>query len=158
MDVKDKDPVSELAIAMTQGALDGARNRQPQSAQVLLSWICESLRKYRALSPEWADFIAEALEKAVENPKRAGVALGLIGKRQRPRTYGKWRRDDELAAKVRALQLQGMPLKDGRRGNGAFTHVANESHVGKRTVERAWKDKIAFIRRYAKALAAAEGQ
>lgn len=149
------EPVVDLASALVKVAPDLASSRNPEAARQLLTWIVEGLRRFRALPPDWADFVADALEKSLTNPKHAGAAFGLVAKRKRPVSATKVHRDRELAAAVEALRRKGVPLKDGRR-DGAYTLAGRQFHTSARTAQRAHTHWMKFIRKFAADLAAIE--
>ena len=133
----------DLAQALLDGVLGGARHRDPACAKQLLEWMCEAIDRGEPLRSDWAKFLTDALRKAVANPKRAGAALGLIAPRKRPASASKLDRDFELVMDIFVLRRSGIPLKDSRKGLGCFSQVAENRNVSYRIVDRAWS---AFLR------------
>ena len=138
--------------AHIQRVLEGARAREPKCSRELLSWVVRALREFRIIPTECADFIADGLERAIENPVRAGAAFGLVAKRQRPVSVSKIERDMKLAVAVWKLRSDGVALRDSRNSDGAYSRVAEAKNVSPGTVKSAYDSYRNFIKRFAVAL------
>ncbi|MDR3387715.1 MAG: hypothetical protein P4L92_11735 [Rudaea sp.] len=140
----------ELVQAYVEKLPNAARNRDTWAAELLLRSMIDVLRNRQPLPPNWADFLAEALEKAIAKPKLAGATLGLVPRRARPSQDGKLQRDRKMVIDLILLNRKGIPLEDSRGVDGAYTLVARQWTKSKPTVMRAWRDNQALLRKLKK--------
>lgn len=107
------------------------------AAARLIERISEKLRADDALDEAERFYLLGALGESVRMPKRAGVALGLLRSKGRPKQLSS--RTLEMGLEVEVLHSTGVPLEDGRHGDGAFTQVGKRLGASQSTVKRAWE-------------------
>lgn len=118
--------------------IEGAKARHVRSAKWLISRLVTELKSGAELSEPARAFLADSLENAAENPKRAGVALGLVPRKARPE-INSLGRAVQIGRFLERRQKEGLPLKSSRADlNGAFTQAAAKFHMSESGVERAW--------------------
>ena len=118
--------------------IERAKARNVGSAKWLISRLVTELRSGAELSEAARAFLADSLEKAAENPKHAGVALGLVPPKARPE-IDLMGRAVQVGRFLERRQKEGLPLKSSRGDlNGAFTLAAAKFHISESGVERAW--------------------
>lgn len=119
--------------------LDGILNRIPDQAAAAWRRVASKLRKEEPLTDRQRILLADALEKAADNPKAAAAAFGLKQGRSRGRL--KQADIDEVASLVSDLHFgQGIPLKDSNSAplGGAFAQAAERLRMRESTVRDAW--------------------
>lgn len=119
-----------------------ARARNVPLARWLIHLLVRKLRnKVRLLDAE-QEFLADALEKILESPAKAGQLLGLVRPKARPtKDVGEleWR----IYSEVRHSMAAGIPFKDGNPtaewdGIGAISRTAALLRVSASTIRRAY--------------------
>lgn len=123
---------------MEAAAIDGARNRDPDAAIRLWRWVAADLRGNAAVSPGVRSLLADALDAAIRNPAKAGQALGLIGKRARPKDSKVSARHAKIVQFILQLQRMGFGPHEKHDGDTTLAHIAQHFGTSLRTVERAW--------------------
>lgn len=123
-------------------------------ARIALRTAIERLRSRGSLDAALSDLLADALESALKNPKKAASAFGLVRGRGRPRGFGRKSRtatsdqhsasDLEIAWETFHKLSQGMPQRDNnKQSSGAFDEVAAQFGLSWKTVRRIWKEYAA---------------
>jgi hypothetical protein len=111
--------------------INRARAGSVRAAKEVLGKIANKLRQGEPLEAAEAEFVADALETAVGDPKRVAKALCLVPRRGAPKRTGA----ACLAGHdVLALQDEGVPLEDGTptekwNGVGAQSRVMAYWHA-----------------------------
>jgi hypothetical protein len=112
-------------------------------APIRLTYAIHSLRG-QSIEPATALWLADALEKAIQNPAKAGEAFSLKRERGRPKTQ-----DDGrhllMAIEVDKLLADGLPLTDTGKGKSAISTVAVKFHASVEAVELAWYTSRKFV-------------
>jgi hypothetical protein len=127
-----------LAAVFEKSLVRGARDRSPGFAVALLGYVVSDLRTGAPLSDEVRQYLADALELAAASPTKAGVALGLIPKRSRPKGDLFSERNRTIVRMLELLRDQGFPPHGNRQGNSTFAAVGNVVGVSEHTVSRVW--------------------
>jgi hypothetical protein len=135
-------PQFDACLEGSTWLVEAARVRDVRLARWLIHSIVRKLRNKSRLLDVEQDFLADALEKILESPAKAGQELGLIPPKARP-TKLIDERDWKIHATVRSAMRAGIPLKDGNKtaewdGNGAISRVAAQFHVSTSTAKRAY--------------------
>lgn len=143
-----------LGRAMENCWITGARKRDPDSALRILECVIADLRNGAELSTQVRAYLADALEHAVSDPKKAGHALGLVGKRARPNDKQAAERARKIVKVLEALKLKGFKPNGNRQGKSTFFEVAELFCVSERTVERTWEAHTKLLRELRKLKAA----
>lgn len=145
-----------LARAMEIFWITGARKRDPDSALRILECVIADLRNGAELSTQVRAYLADALEHAVSDPKKAGHALGLVGKRARPNDKHAAERDRRIVKVLESLKQKGFKPNGNRQGNSTFFAVAELFRVSEPTVQRAWEKHTKLLRELRKLKAASK--
>lgn len=139
------DASKELYFATSEWLSKGNKLESEELAPVAIAFeVAMAAIKYGVPCPEWAaisvgiawgkftGFKCASISEAFEIPDHKQ----MVAKRDRLLSSTVYRR-------VRALQARGIPLKDGRIGEGALSKVGAEFDMSGKKVEtlmKAWKD------------------
>jgi|GEM_PF-5477618 len=127
-----KDAICQAADELRN--LDGLETRRPDHASRALLLMVWKLRRGEDLTDRERACLADALERAVDDPRKAGAALGLVQKRSRGLTPQEIY--DEVGADVwRYHFVERLPLTANRDTEGAFAKVAEIRGIPEKTVE-----------------------
>jgi len=134
-----QEQLKKLAVSIEDMNIRGAKERSVRNATWLISCFVSDLRSGAPISQRAREFFAEALERAVANPKNAGAALGLIPPKARPKK-DTGTSDTKVGLYLEAKVKSGFPLRSGKRfPEGAFASAAKKFHMSESNIERAWK-------------------
>lgn len=131
--------LQRLAVSIEEMNIRGARERSVRNATSLISCFVSDLRSGAVISQRAREFFADALERAVADPKNAGAELGLIPPKARPKKHTA-ATDAKVGLYLAAKVKNGIPLRSSKRfPEGAFASAAKKFHMSESNIERAWK-------------------
>ena len=114
--------------------IEGLKTRRPDHAAPALLRIVWKLRNETPLTDRERCYLADAIECAITDPRKAGAALGLVQKKARGIVTQQV--VDEVAADVwHARFFEHMPLTPNRETIGAFAAVAERKGMTEKKVE-----------------------
>ena len=119
-----------------------AASKDHDDAKLFLTILAYQIQRDLPLDPASRKFLSDALVKAVNDPKKAGNALGLVPLRRRPPSTED--RDLEIAFQI--LVLSASHSINLTAADSAISIAAKEHRVSESVAERAWKKYGRFAR------------
>ncbi|MBS0570017.1 MAG: transposase family protein [Proteobacteria bacterium] len=123
---------------------DRAKRGDSFSAVIVLGTAIRYLGAGKALPLPVAEYLAAALQKAIDNPRQASHALGLVRTGRPGKEYGE--RENKILDALLKLRAQGVPMSSNSTvRHNAAQQVAAQFHVSEKTVIRIHKAYLAFF-------------
>lgn len=124
-------------VAREAPLLAAIRGNDPEAAARYLVKVAIRLQDGETLRGDVLNWLGCALIEAAIRPSKAGMALGLVGPPNRPKSMEKGLRDSNIALRVHELSAT-QPI--GRASlHSAIAQAAGEFEVSESVAEKAWK-------------------
>lgn len=116
----------------------------PEGTARYLCKLAMRLEDGEPLPHEVRRYVANAITETAIDPKNSGRAFGLISKQGRPKIDG--RKICAAMETVAKLHAERVPLKDSRKGEGAFSLAAKEHRLSTETIKEWWGYRQSWLR------------